>query len=137
MFGWLTSACASKPVRPRLRLARALELLPSMRTAAEVTAKLGEPDDRGCFNHDDPTNTSYLNRQSRDFWKQIAIAAPIGFIDILPIGTKMLEYDFSYAPLGLNPFVGVILVCIDNNDRVIGWMYSKELVGIEDKASLK
>jgi len=43
----------------------------------------------------------------------------------------------SDAPLGLNPFVGVMLVYIDNDGRVIGWMYSKELVRMEDKASLK
>jgi hypothetical protein len=77
------------------------------------------------------------NRESLDDWKQGLISNPIGLIDTLPIGTKILGYIFEYGPLVLNPTRGALLVCIDGNGRVIGWMYSKELVGIEEKAGLK
>src|SRR5258708_29654082 len=42
-------------------------------------------------------------------------------------------FDSRRSPNGTS---GQLLVCVDDNGRIVGWVYSKELVGDEDKAAL-
>ena len=66
-----------------------------MRTAADVTEKMGEPDYRLRFNHDDPADKSvYINRMPLASWKELEVATPTGLLDTLPIGTKLFSYTF-------------------------------------------
>jgi len=109
-----------------------------MRTAADVTEKMGEPDYRLRFNHDDPADKSvYINRMPLASWKELEVATPTGLLDTLPIGTKLFSYTFVGQWDAINPWTEQLLVCVDDSGQVVGWMYAKSLVGIENKASLR
>jgi hypothetical protein len=138
MCALLASSCALQASnRPRMSLASALQLLPTLSNASDLTEKMGEPDSKGSFNHDDPTSTDYLNRQSLDLWRQLVVATPERLLDTLPVGTKLFDYTFVAQWDAINPWTGELEVCVDDNDRIVGWMYSRSLVGIESKAPLR
>jgi hypothetical protein len=120
-----------------MSLAQVLLLLPSLATASDLIEKFGEPDSRVTFNHDDSSSDNYLNRQSLGFWKGIGVSTPPLLFDTLPVGTRMLTYTFEYGPMVLNPTAGGLTVCIDDHNRIVGWFYSKALVGIEKEASFR
>jgi hypothetical protein len=134
--GWLTSACASHPGRSwHGSLAQVLNILPSIGTAPEFIEEFGEPYDRKVFSHDDPDNDYFPNRYPRDAWKRAEVATPPDLIDALPIGTGMLLYHFKYGS-ALNPSGGLLFICVDATDRVVGWFYSRDLIGYESEARL-
>lgn len=137
MFGWLISSCASNRGRQKPSLAQFLQALPSIGTASEFIGKFGEPQSRVKFNHDDPNNTYFPNRYSRDAWKSGGVDTPPDLIDTVPVGTNIFLYNFRYILLSaINPTIDVLLVFIDTNDRILGWSYGKSLVGHESDSRL-
>lgn len=45
----------------------------------------------------------------------------------------MVSFEFLFNQ-PMNPSRGRLFVCVDENDRIIGWLYSKALVGHEREA---
>lgn len=127
------SACASEPERPRMSLAKVLLLLPTLHSGADVIGQIGEPDYRKEFGHDDPSSDYWPNRFSLASWKEGTIASPPTLLDTMPVGTNLLLYRFGHGS-GLNPTTDMLFVCIDATDRILGWMYGRQLLGNESKA---
>ena len=129
IFAFITSSCASprpgeglKGTGLRFRLSQLLEALPLIRTASELLEQFGRPNASFLFSQDDKSNEFPLNRDPISSWKQaMGFATPSGLLDKLPIGTTIIEYDFTY---GHSPDWdgGPLFICADNNDRIVGWM---------------
>lgn len=134
--GFLASSCATRAGGGSLSLAMTLRALPSIRTASELTEKFGPAAYQVRFSHDDPDNWYVPNRFSRSGWSRLVVTTPSDLIDRLPVGTNMLLYDFGYGS-SLNGTRGTLFVCIDENDRIIGWMYGVMLVGHESDATMR
>ncbi|MES1198575.1 MAG: hypothetical protein ABUS48_01180 [Pseudomonadota bacterium] len=129
ILGLLTAGCATKSGPPNPSLAQVLQSLPSVGTGAEFTRRYGDPFSRTRL--DAP-----LSAQQRDTWKDLDVIAPPDLIDALPIGTQILLYYFEYVNSAINPTRGMLHVVIDENDRIVGWTYGKNLLGYEANSPL-
>ena len=116
-----------------MSLARVLALLPTLQSGAEVVGKLGEPNYHEKFRYDDPSSSYWPNRMPLSEWKNETIAFPADLLDTMAIGTNMWLYRFGHGS-GMNPTTAQLIVCIDDNDRLIGWMYGKALLGHENQS---
>lgn len=134
--GLTASSCASVPAGPPLTLALFLQTLPSIKTGAELVERFGQPVGRISFTHDDPNNEYPPNRYPRENWKRRVIMTPPNLIDDLPVGTILLEYDFTALHTDINPTGCVLLVCVGQDDRIVGWMRGTTYLGKETEAVL-
>lgn len=62
------------------------------------------------------------------------VSTPADLIDKVPSGTQALLYYFRYLSSAINPTRGGLQVLIGDNDRVVGWTYSRSLIGHENEA---
>lgn len=85
------------------------------------------------FTHDDPDNYYPPFQRSRDSWERLNISNPPGIIQRIEVGTRMMKVEFLFNQ-PLNPTSGRLFVIVDENDRIIGWLYSRTLVGHEREA---
>lgn len=134
--GLLTSACASLASEPDYTLAQVLRDLPDIPTGARFIDKFGTPQSRSSFDHDNPRSDRFVSQLSKEEWKRFNLTSPADLIDTLPIGTLMLLYRFAYGSWSI-PTVGMLAVCVDESDRVIGWMWETALRGQEGDALLR
>lgn len=73
------------------------------------------------FNPGDRNSRIMLQRASRSSLRELFRKEyPPGMLDTLPIGTRMMLYDFEYRPD--HSGVGLI-VCVDVDDRIVGWLH--------------
>ncbi len=129
-----TSSCATGRAGATLSLAQTLQILSSIDTGTKFIEKFGNPSYRTNFNHDDPGNSYRPNRRSIEKWKEsMEFISPPNLIDSLPINSRMLLYYFQYGS-AINPTGGVLFICVDENDLIVGWMYDKALAGAESES---
>jgi hypothetical protein len=132
-FGLLSSSCATAARRgPAFSLSQALSSLPSINTTSELIEQFGEPNFSEKFNHDDHNNEYLPNRDSRAKWKLGVAATPHHLIDELPVGTRLLLYAF-YTEDSVNPTSCILIICVNDNDKIIGWIYDDSAVSHEEE----
>jgi hypothetical protein len=127
MLGWLGSACAASP-RRAVSIRKVLERLPSMSKGSELIARLGPPEMDFEFTPGDKNARFQLQQLTRESLARISIESHAGLIDTLPLQSRMVTYFFTFRPdrsgVGLT-------VCLDDADKIIGWMYDKSYPGRE------
>jgi hypothetical protein len=107
-----------------------------VRTETEIVGRIGAPQSRERFNHDDPGNAYFPNRFSREQWKGVGVTTPPDLIDAVPVGTRILLYNFRWMNSAINPTGDVLLVFVDDSNRIVGWIRSQALMGHEDESYL-
>ena len=139
LVGAALSACAvsgrGSRTKPRMGFRKALALLPSIRTEADLTAILGATNNVHYFRPGTPTDVDYMNSHSRDSLRAMQVFLPPTLVDTLPTGTRMLVNMFSTRSDGAG---GALVAYVDEHGDILGWSYSKGLTGrIGDNASLE
>lgn len=100
---------------------------------SEFVERLGRSGTILYFAHDDPGNIYPPFTYGRGRWDRLYVSNPPSLMQEIAIGTKMVSFEFLFNQ-PLNPTSGRLFVCVDGNDRIIGWLYSKTLVGQEREA---
>ena len=128
IFAWLSAGCVGTPRAAQPTLAQVLLVLPSIATGAQFVERFGAP-----FSHE-PLKP--LRALDRDLWKGMDASSPPDLLDSLPVGTEIRLYYFLYRNSPINPTRGSLKIMTDENDRLIGWAYTKSLIGYEAQAYL-
>jgi hypothetical protein len=133
------ASCALEPTkRPRLTFDGALQVLPTLKNVPTLIEAMGEPDFRIRYDHDNPADNSvFRNRMPLASWKAHEVTSPPGLLDTLPVGTTIFQYEFVLQVDAINPWVDFMEVCVNEDGRIVGWMYSDSFVGREKTAKLR
>jgi hypothetical protein len=110
-----------------------LVTLNSVTTLSEFESAIGRSGFVNYFAHDDEDNSYRGFRNGRDYWNKLYISNPPGLMQIIAPRTRMINFEFLFNQ-PINPTSGRLFVCVDGNDRIIGWLYSRTLVGHEREA---
>ena len=137
-FGtWLITACVSpySYARPwHGSFEQFLELLPPISSGEELVRKFGDPYDRELFQPGDKGNQYLMNRWPRDRWEMKS--TPENLISTMAVDTQLLLYKFDNGD-ALNPSGGILFVCVDKDDRIVGWMFDDYLDSYRAEVWLK
>jgi len=135
----LLCSCALEPTkRPRLTLEGAIQALPTLNSASALIAAMGEPDYRIRYDHDNPAdNIVFRNRMPLASWKAHEVTSPPGLLDFLPVGTILFQYEFVLQEDAINPWSDLLEVCLNDDGRIVGWMYGDSFVGREKTSKLR
>jgi len=135
LAGLLTTSCVvprdPRPWHGTFEKFRAA--LPPLTTGKSIVEKFGEPERWDTFTPDNPDKSAWIT--SREDWQGLFVTEPPRLIATLPSGTTLMAYGFSTID-ALNPTTGVAYACVDDSDRVIGWMYSSFLDAYPKDVSL-
>lgn len=115
----------------RISFQDSLEILRSVTTLSEFMSATGLGGVRRRIRFDD-ANDNYFN-WSRNTWEQLHTSSPSDLLQEIPVGTMIVSFQFTFNQ-PLNPTSAQLYVCVDENDRVIGWFYSRSLIGHEREA---
>lgn len=135
LSGLIVTSCVNADVLsyPRISFADTLSMLHSVSTFSEFVEMLGRSGTILHFAHDDLGNIYPPFTYGRDRWERLFISNPQGLMQRIEVGTRMYGFNFLHNQ-PLNPTSSQLFVCVDDNDRIIGWLYSRSLVGHEREA---
>lgn len=133
LFGFLPS-CMARSGKPKRTFAHIVKLMPALSTEEQVISQIRAPDGTYAFNPGNLDDPYAANWAKREDWPKEQVFRPSSLINNLPVGTKMLVYSFSYHPARTG---GNLIVYIGKRGEVLGWSYSKSLVGLENDAVLR
>jgi hypothetical protein len=136
--GLFSASCTQQEyaLRTGRSLYQALGALRTGGTVAEFEQTIGY---RGTIlrrSQSGPANPSmYLQpsdtvRRDRNYWERLFVFSHPDLLEMIEVSTKLIAY--SYRPNFRAS--GNLCVFADDNDRVIGWMYSRVFVGNEREA---
>lgn len=108
-------------------------MMVTLHTDTQVVSEFGTPTGIDYLNPGQQKDEYALNWLKREDWNKYQQFYPPMLIDKLPSGTKIINYDFSYPVARTG---GALLIYINSDGRILGWSYSKSLVGLEEKAVL-
>ncbi len=128
------ASCAGLAYRNATYLSDTLTYLEGIQTEAELIDRIGEPRLRAVFDAGDE-DVSHFSRFSKAEWADSCVQTPANLIETLPRGTRMIGYVFVQGSPS-NPLQGPLFVCIREDGRIIGWMYSKALAKFTGDAAL-
>jgi hypothetical protein len=137
-FGsWFATGCVSpyRYSRPwHGTFEQFLKLLPSIGSGQELIRKFGDPYDRQLFQPGDKGNQYLMNRLPRDQWDMKS--TPPHLVGTMAVDTQLLLYTFDNGD-ALNPSGGILFVCVDQDDRIVGWMFDLYLDRYRSEVWLK
>jgi hypothetical protein len=105
-------------------LPEVLKVLETTKTEAQLIAQIGPPHGVAPFSPGSTDDAYPLNRLPKDDWQALLISSPVGLLDTVPLGTRMLIYSFSYTPSLTG---GGLLVFVSSTGEILGWSYSKSI----------
>jgi hypothetical protein len=124
-------ACATDKQTKRWTLADTLKVMQRVTAEQDLLAEIGEPHKVDRFNPGTPGDPYPPNWSSRERWKNERVFFPDSLIDRLAVGTRIINYGFGATNVG-----GGLLVYVDDAGKVLGYSYSKSLVGLETEARM-
>jgi hypothetical protein len=102
-------------------LSDVLQALPSIGTGSEFITRFGKPYSQGHLNGDT------FDDVKRAIWKQQDVCHPSNLTDNLPSDTELFLYYFPDRREAMNPTTGTLQIVLDENDRIVGWTYSRTM----------
>jgi len=135
LLGTVASGCATSSRLPGLSLAQAIEVLHRGGAAVDIVAQFPTRYALTSYNPGDPTFKYGLNEYPKELWRRLLVGYPANIFDVLPVGSKLISYGFLYGS-SLNPTAQPLLICLDKNEQVAGWMYGSAFVGHESETWL-
>ena len=105
-----------------------------MGSGQELIRKFGDPYDRELFQPGDKGNQYLMNRWPRDRWD--VKSTPPDLLSTMAVDTELFLYKFDNGD-ALNPSGGMLFVCVDAHDRIVGWMFDAYLDKYRTEVRLK
>lgn len=135
--GLIASSCAGtgRAHRSRYSAADMLDVLARVQTISTLTSAMGWGGVLHQFDHDDPENSYHPFRRPKGEWARLHVFSRSDLLDRVSRGTEMRTFSFYYNQ-PMNPTSGMIAVFSDDTGNIIGWLYSRTLVGHEREAML-
>ena len=136
--GLLVSSCAgTRQMRlPNLSAAEMLNLLKSAPSTSALIDAVGWGGVVFSFDYNNPDSSYPPFRRPKDEWSRLHIFSRPDLLDRTYRGMEMRSFAFYYNQ-PINPTSGMIAIFSDENGNIVGWLYSKTLVGHESEAMLR
>ena len=127
-------SCATDKQAQRWTLAETLKVMQRVTTEQMLLEEIGPPHGVAqfkpkMFGYSDPDDWLITYKT----WRETEVVVPTSLADTLPRGTKMLGYNFGYSSALVG---GGLHAYVDKEGKILGYSYTKTLVGLETKARM-